>query len=165
MRRKPLDRFEEKYEPEPNTGCWLWTAAVNEDGYGYFGPGGRGRMVKAHRFSYESHTGTIPDGAHVLHRCDVRCCVNPAHLFLGSHEDNMMDMANKRRASWGERSARAKLTEEQVHLIRAVYAEGQVSMRHLAGVFGVSYTTINHICGGKRWGRLLPKSDTDTKTS
>ena len=88
-------KFEEKIAYEPNSGCWLWTASLTEKGYGRFQVGGESR--RAHRVSYELHNGAIPDNMEVCHSCDVRSCVNPAHLFLGSRRDNMLDCASKGR--------------------------------------------------------------------
>lgn len=99
MRGRPvlplIDRFEAKVERCPMSGCWLWTDAPNGSGYGRIFTGGRD--VMAHRVSYEMHCGSIPDGLQVLHRCDTPACVNPAHLFLGTHDDNMADMKRKGR--------------------------------------------------------------------
>jgi len=75
--------------------CWLWTAYRNWAGYGLFkfGPG----LVNVHRISWQYRHGEIPEGMHVLHKCDVRNCVNPDHLFLGTHQDNMNDKGLKGR--------------------------------------------------------------------
>ena len=73
--------------------CWLWTASRDYLGYGRFK---NERTLTAHRFSYELYYGPIPEGMHVCHKCDVRHCVNPNHLFLGTHQDNMRDMMDKR---------------------------------------------------------------------
>lgn len=80
--------------------CWLWTASKNHKGYGQFGIGSRKniKMVKAHRASWILHNGEIPEGLFVLHTCDIRHCVNPAHLFLGTNADNMCDMISKGRS-------------------------------------------------------------------
>lgn len=84
--------------PEPNTGCLLWEGAVARYGYGHVKVGGRkGRNVLVHRMVWEEANGPIPDGLHVLHRCDVPACCNVDHLFLGTHADNMQDMWNKGR--------------------------------------------------------------------
>jgi len=99
-------------------GCWLWTAVVNSDGYGHFRKQ-HGGEVYAHRFSYEIHHGPIPEGMHVLHSCDNTRCVNPAHLSLGTHSENMADMKAKGRHTHGAKNKWAKLTTEQVREIKA----------------------------------------------
>lgn len=82
-------------EPEPNTGCWLWTGSLNTNGYGTVQH--KGRMSLVHRLMCEFTTRRTQQGELVCHRCDVRWCVNPDHLFLGSFKDNMRDMAAKGR--------------------------------------------------------------------
>lgn len=85
---------------QKSDGCWLWRGVVSNGGYGTMGVKGLGRPVAAHRISYVLHTkATLPPGMCVLHRCDNRLCVNPAHLFLGTHDDNMLDMVAKGRAA------------------------------------------------------------------
>jgi hypothetical protein len=94
-----VDRFMRFVSPEPNSGCWLFTGHALPKGYCPFQFGGRGGVhTYAHRFSYE-HVGrkALPQDAHVLHSCDVPCCVNPEHLFLGDQAANMQDMAAKGR--------------------------------------------------------------------
>lgn len=84
--------------------CWLWQGAlVNESGYGCF-RGPNGRNVLAHRFAWELTNGPIPDGMFACHRCDVRQCVNPAHLFLGTQQDNIDDMMRKGRGNQGRKT-------------------------------------------------------------
>jgi hypothetical protein len=93
-----LDRFTARISPEPNSGCWLFDGAATPKGYGTFTPRGERAPQYAHRLAFEALGGQpIPEGAHVLHRCDVRCCVNPDHLFLGDQAANMRDMAAKGR--------------------------------------------------------------------
>lgn len=89
-RRPAKERFSTKYEVAPN-GCWEWTASKFPDGYGSFD------TRRAHREAYKLFVGPIDAGVHVLHRCDNPPCVNPDHLFLGSHKDNMVDKTVKGR--------------------------------------------------------------------
>lgn len=96
MRAVPaIERFYGRIERLPWSGCWIWTKGVNNTGYGSIGVGGKWQM--AHRFSWESHRGNIPPGKFVLHSCDVRCCVNPEHLFIGDQRENQRDAQNKGR--------------------------------------------------------------------
>lgn len=91
-----LPRFEAKFLPEPNSGCWLWIGALVPDGYGSFGIS-TDKTIKAHRMAWILYHGPIPDEAHVLHKCDTRCCVNPDHLFLGDNASNRADCVAKKR--------------------------------------------------------------------
>jgi hypothetical protein len=91
---RPLaDRFEERVN-KIDGGCWEWTGCTNAGGYGLIGQGGRGgKPLLAHRVSWELNHGPIPEGLQALHACDNPCCVKPEHLYLGTHEDNMRDIA------------------------------------------------------------------------
>lgn len=113
------ERFERFYIPEPNSGCWLWIGAITPLGYGQFYYPPR-NMVRAHVCSYEMYRGDRK-GLCVLHNCDVRCCVNPDHLRLGTHQENMQDREDRHRRAppKGMLNGRATVTNEIVIAIRA----------------------------------------------
>lgn len=122
MRAVPItERFLQKFVPEPNTGCWLWTASINNSGYGQILEKRKAKL--AHRISWVLHNGPIPFGMHVLHKCDTRPCVNPSHLFLGTNSDNVRDRVKKNRTFNGQ-SAKThcpkghEYTEENTHIYK-----------------------------------------------
>jgi hypothetical protein len=135
------DWFYKQIRIDPG-GCWEWLRAKNDVGYGKLSIGGI--SFSAHRVSYVMHSGEeIPDGMLVLHSCDNRACVNPAHLRLGTSRDNRADMLAKGRWKPGRR----KLTEEQVEMIR----ERRFTARELAKTFEVSLRTIYCVWTGQTW--------------
>lgn len=98
-RRTLAERLQRLSEPDRN-GCVLWTGAVNNVGYGKITIGGR--SIGAHRASYEVAKGSIPDGMHVMHLCDVPRCINPSHLSLGTSSENALDRERKGRGRHGQ---------------------------------------------------------------
>lgn len=104
-----LDRFEEKYIPEPNSGCFIWLGGTDQKGYGIFGIPKPRHTERAHRLAWKFHVGPIPDELQVLHRCDNPSCVNWQHLFLGTNLDNRNDMLAKGRHGWNLAAAWALL--------------------------------------------------------
>lgn len=145
-----------RYGLEP---CWLWRGSTLRSGYGSFVF--CGERVLSHRVAFWLANDKWPEHQ-ALHRCDVRCCVNPGHLFDGTHADNMADMASKGRAGrgaaaddtrrWGRsRRGRGKLTPDQVRAIRAAYVPEITSLSELGRAHGVSYRTIALVVGRKIW--------------
>lgn len=145
------DRFDARLEPELNSGCLLWPGAQDDDGYGRFYPA-PGVTYLAHRYAYERANGPIPPFLCICHKCDVRQCVNPDHLFLGTRNDNTQDMIAKGRANKakGERNCNAKLTEADVVAIRAALAGGE-SGRSLARQYSLTDAAISAIKKRVNW--------------
>lgn len=150
--------------------CIIWSKAKTKSGYGVTTV--NGKTVYAHRLAAEQAYGPIPKGVMVCHRCDTPSCVNPEHLFLGSHKENMQDMRMKGRSAGGnrhksvtkpdsvqrgEKVGTSKLTEEQVACIRASYTPGKSGVKSpnsymsLAKSYGVSYAAIHKIVNGRMW--------------
>jgi HNH endonuclease len=151
------EKFMARVRQDPASGCWLWTAHITGDGYGcaYFAGQRRG----AHRLAWQLFRGKIPVRKIVCHRCDVRACVNPAHLFLGTPAENAADMKRKGRSTSGEKSPNCKLNAATVLKIKALLAEDRWYMTEIARQFGISHQTVSDIKKGKRWQHVqLPES-------
>ena len=139
-------RFEAKFTR--GSGCWQWTGS-KVDGYGQLNV--NKRPLRAHRVAWTLYVGRIPDGMHVLHRCDNPACVNPAHLFLGTNADNIADKLAKHRqrpgGASGTRNGRATITPADVLTIRASSASTYVLGRQ----YGLDPATIGKIKRGVLW--------------
>jgi hypothetical protein len=150
----PEERFWLKVDKSSGHGpwgdCWLWTAAKDKKGYGrFYGFPGERRQAQAHRVSWRLAHGDIPEGISVLHSCDVPACENPAHLFLGTNDDNLEDMRRKGRMY-------CKLSDADVDGIRGQFAAG-TSARTLARQFNVAREYIYYIV--KMKCRTVPRKE------
>lgn len=136
--------------------CWNWRAHKNGDGYGAIRADRSRKMLKAHRAVFSQVNGEIPAGKVVMHTCDNPGCCNPAHLRLGTHAENMADMARKGRATGkgksGEDSALAKITAAQVLEIRAL-STGE-RQRDMAVRYGISQANFSCIVRRKTWAHI-----------
>lgn len=151
-----LARFLQYVSIHPITGCWLWLGYVQGDGYGNFWLDGRN--IVAHIAAYRLMRGDVPTGLFVLHTCDVRSCVNPDHLFLGTGQDNMDDMVAKGRSAHGETHGRTQFTDEQIIEMRSRYSNDKEQTQvELAEEFGVSVSTVHNLLTGKTWTHLPMK--------
>lgn len=140
-----VDRIKSRTRAD-DRGCWVWTGPSHER-TGYAEIFVRGKREGVHRAMYRAVHGGIPEGLCICHRCDVRLCVNPEHLFAGTHKENLEDMARKGRSTRGARNGRAKLTLGQVQTIRA----SDLPQRALARMYGVAQSQVWRIKSGFGW--------------
>lgn len=162
--------FEAKIDRSPNLkGCHLWTGARTSAGYGGVSLG-QGNVHYTHRLSYQLNRGEIPKGLLVLHRCDVRNCVNPEHLFIGTEKDNIDDMWKKKRRvqlrgkdspRFGKKRILKYLTMEIAEQIRALYKPREFGCIKLARMFDTSPGVVLQVVNGKTWNKVnkIPKGE------
>lgn len=162
----PLERFDLKWTPEPMSGCWLWTGAMLRDGpdvYGRFALDGHRGML-AHRASALLTGVSIPPSDVVMHLCNNRACVNPAHLCVGTQKQNMEQAARENRMSRthqkhqdntnrlrGERHHKAKIEADDVAQIRRLGIAGQLSKLMIANAFGIAPCHVSKIILRQVW--------------
>lgn len=129
------------YTPVPESGCWLWLGAWAKSGYGKVGANGEhlGKEVQAHRMFYHVFKGHVPEGMFVCHKCDVRACVNPDHLFVGTPEENSRDMVSKGRARGIHSHARH--SDELKLAVRGFPGTRREAAEH----FGISFASVTYI--------------------
>lgn len=170
-------RFEDNYVPEPNSGCWLWLAGVTKKkGYATMKIGTR--RIIASRAAWALFRGPLQDSETgpgeicVLHKCDVPSCVNPAHLFLGTHQDNAFDREHKgrgfrfghgehpaaKRPPKGTSNPRALITDADVRTIRAEALAG-AKHKDLAARYGLRPSYVGSIIYGRTWSHVLPSGE------
>ncbi len=151
---KELARFFDKVQVTKH--CWLWTGKASKGKYGqfYF----RGRAVLVHRFSYELFVGPIKPGFCILHtrECGNPTCVNPHHLYMGTHADNMRDMVLWGNQCRGEDHPFVKLSEEDVLAIREIHKDKRNKQKDTATLFGISAPHVSYIVSGKKRKQLTP---------
>ncbi len=143
------DRFWSKVQENTETGCWEWQAALSPKGYGQWITTKGTR--RSHRISFIDAKGKIPKGKLVLHHCDVPGCVNPEHLYYGTHQDNMNDAIKRERWTRGVIQGSAKLNDDKVRKIRVLHATGDYTPASLADRFKVSQRTIRGVVKREWW--------------
>lgn len=134
-----------------NDACWPWLGCKMPNGYGKVGR--RGKTWLAHRYAYQYYRDSWQADLCVCHICDNRICCNPAHLFVGTQNDNLADMTAKGHRPRGDTHVNAKLSAEKVTRIRRFAYKG-VSGKALANVFGVSRSVISNVLSGNAWGSV-----------
>lgn len=148
-----IDRFLKKLSKPNRKGCIKWLGWKNHDGYGKFSV--NKKLKFAHRFSYEYYVGKIPDKKNVLHKCDVRDCCNPEHLYIGTQSENNTDAYDrKRRSSLGSKNGHAKLNENEVLYIKEAIRLKTKTCAQLARDFKTSESCMHDIKHGRSWRDL-----------
>lgn len=133
-------------------GCFIWQKSKDTGGYGHLRY--KGKNSRAHRVSWEINNGEIPEGLCVLHKCDVRDCINPDHLWLGSYKDNRRDCLSKNRYTSlkGHLNPNSKLKEEEVLKIREL-AQSK-TIREISKIFKISYPSCRRIIRKISWRHI-----------
>lgn len=145
------DRFNQ-YVVRNESGCWDWIGAGGSTGYGSVTY--KTKRISAHRISYELYKGKIQKGLFVCHTCDNRKCTNPDHLFLGTIQENLKDMRDKKRHNLGSKNARSKLTEEEVVSLRKMNRVRYFEQQELSKHFDITRSAVSFILNNKSWKHI-----------
>lgn len=152
QKKTTSDRFFAHVEKGPN--CWTWTASKMNSGYGQFSIAGT--MRQAHRAAYELLVGPIPQGMLILHDCDNKLCVNPAHLRIGTHSENIKDAYARRLRSKpdvsGEKHPRASITKTDAKRMRLLRESG-LTVTAIAALFGVKRSLVSDVVTNRSWSQ------------
>lgn len=132
----------------PETGCWEWSACVQGNGYGRVRY--QGKTHHAHRLMFTLAFGKDPGPLDVCHSCDVRHCINPSHLFLGTRAENMADAVRKGRHSRGEKHPHSKLSQQLIQIAKRLRSSG-ISYTVIGSALGVSRVAVSLALRGKTW--------------
>lgn len=161
--RRDGDKFLDLIDKESNPPHWMWGGAISKtSGYGVSRYASNQGQTSAHRAIYEYYIGPIPNGLNVLHRCDIKLCVNPDCLFLGTQSDNINDSVRKNRFRMngvntnqkGQCNNASKYTETQIMEVIQYLRDGRLTQRKIASITGVHFGTVNDIKMKKRWTHL-----------
>ena len=150
-----IDRFWSKVDVRSSGECWAWVAGKRVGQYGVFAV--KRKSWLSHRLSYLIEHGELPENLDVCHACDNPSCVNPSHLWLGTHHENMADKVHKGRCNARKGSAHpaARIDEALVRTARALWAEGNITQREIARRLSVSASLINRAVRGVTWSHVL----------
>jgi len=163
---KERKRFFAKVNKDGPNGCWEWIGYKDKEGYGQVSLKRLEQYaLKAHRVSYMQHKGKIADDLLICHKCDNPSCVNPDHLFLGTHQDNVDDKVKKNRQylnradGKGVNNPNAKLTKSQVKEITGLFSI--MNNKEIGLIYKVHHSSISSIRRGKSWASVT-QITTDT---
>lgn len=147
-----IDKLMEGRKIDEN-GCWIWTKSIGSSGYGQIYDSMR-IPIGVHRVSYAHFVGPIPDSMYICHKCDVKNCFNPDHLFIGTAKENMNDASKKCRIVCGEENKLSKLDSVSIKQIRSEWISGGITQKTLSERFNCSQANISFIVTGKTWAHV-----------
>lgn len=159
-----IKKIGDRYIINKETGCWEWTGGMRPNGYGVVVLGIKylPASIRAHRFSWMAFNGEIPDGLFVLHKCDNRKCINPNHLFLGTHKDNAEDRERKGRDNrpFGEAVYSAKITNDIAAYIK-YDIQNKMSRSDVLKKYGIRIPMYQSFKQNRAWKKVKAKDSKD----